>query len=97
MREALAAEPNNGAYLDSLGWVFYRRGEYEDAFDYLVQAVNMLPEDPVVLEHLGHALRAMGRHREAQQSYERALANGGDRERLEAAIAGVAGAGGDGP
>ncbi len=97
VREALAAEPNNGAYLDSLGWVFYRRGEYEDAFDYLVQAVNMLPEDPVVLEHLGHALRAMGRHREAQQSYERALANGGDRERLEAAIAEVAEAGGDGP
>lgn len=97
VREALAVEPNNGAYLDSLGWVFYRRGAYEDAFDYLVRAVNMLPEDPVVLEHLGRTLQAMGRHREAEQTYERALANGGDPERLAAALAEVATTGDEGP
>ncbi len=86
VREALTAEPNNGAYLDSLGWVHFRLERFEDAFDLLVQAVNILPEDPVVLEHLGRALGALGRSAEARSTYERALANGGDAERLEQAI-----------
>ena len=83
VREALEAEPNNGAFLDSMGWVYYRLGRYDDAFDYLVRAVNVLPEDPVILEHLGLILRALGREDEARSTLERALANGGDRERLE--------------
>lgn len=97
VREALAVDPNNGAYLDSLGWVFYRQGELDDAFDYLVRAVNVLPEDPVVLEHLGRVLQAMGRTTEARQTYERALSAGGDRKRLETAIDEVSGDGGGQP
>ncbi|RKZ13904.1 hypothetical protein DRQ50_09785 [bacterium] len=82
VREALETEPNNGAFLDSLGWVYYRLERYDDAFDHLVQAVNVLPEDPVVLEHLGLTLLALGRKEEARTTLQRALAVGGDAERL---------------
>ena len=39
---ALQLDPNNGAYLDSLGWVFYRKGKYDDALKELLRAVQNL-------------------------------------------------------
>lgn len=87
IRQALAADPGNGAYLDSLGWVLYRQGRFEGALDHLIQAVNVLPEDPVILEHLGMVLKASGRGQEAHDMLRRALSFGGDRERLESALA----------
>lgn len=87
IRQALAADPGNGAYLDSLGWVLYRQGRFEGALDHLIQAVNVLPEDPVILEHLGMVLKASGRGQEAHDMLRRALSFGGDRQRLEATLA----------
>lgn len=87
IREALAADPGNGAYLDSLGWVMYRNGRFEEAFDYLIQAVNVLPDDPVVLEHLGVVMNDMGQKVEALDLLRRSLARGGDSERIESLIA----------
>lgn len=91
VRQALRAEPGNGAYLDSLGWIFYRRGELEQALDYLIQAVNVLPEDPVILEHLGLALKASGRPAEARDVLARALRMGGDPDRLQPVLDGLDG------
>jgi tetratricopeptide (TPR) repeat protein len=87
IREALAADPGNGAYLDSLGWVMYRHGRYEEAFDYLIQAVNVLPDDPIILEHLGVVLNLLGQKSEALDILRRSLAQGGDSVRIEALIA----------
>ncbi|MBM4131936.1 tetratricopeptide repeat protein, partial [bacterium] len=87
IRQALAADPGNGAYLDSLGWVLYRQGRFESALDHLIQAVNVLPEDPVILEHLGVVLNVSGRSREALDMFRRALTFGGDAGRLNASIA----------
>lgn len=87
IREALAADPGNGAYLDSLGWVMYRHGRYEEAFDYLIQAVNVLPDDPIILEHLGVVLNLLGQKSEALDILKRSLAQGGDSVRIEALIA----------
>ena len=42
-----------------------RPGRIEDAFDYLIQAVNVLPDDPVILEHLGMVLKEQGQFAEA--------------------------------
>lgn len=86
IREALASDPGNGAYLDSLGWVLYRNGRFEDAFDYLIQAVNVLPDDPVILEHLGIVLMNLEQNAEALDVLERALNLGGDSERISALI-----------
>ncbi len=86
IRKALAAEPDNGAYLDSLGWVLYRRGRLEAAFDSLVEAANALPQDPIVLEHLGLVLQALDRPEEALRVLRRAQAAGAGGERLERAL-----------
>jgi len=82
VREALAADPGNGAYLDSLGWVMYRNGRFEEAFDYLIQAVNVLPDDPVILEHLGIVLKNQGQLTESREVLQRALNMGGDSSRI---------------
>lgn len=86
IKEALAADPGNGAYLDSLGWVMYRKGHIEDAFDYLIQAVNVLPDDPVILEHLGMVLKEQGQYAEAVDVLNRSLARGGDADRIGSLI-----------
>lgn len=86
IRQALAADPGNGAYLDSLGWVLYRQGRFEAALDHLIQAVNVLPEDPVILEHLGMTLKAGGRPQEALDVLKRSLGFGGDAKRLNGVI-----------
>ena len=57
IKKALEIEPDNGAYLDSLGWVFYRKGDYNLALKNLLLAEERLEEtssqDPVVYDHLG--------------------------------------------
>jgi tetratricopeptide (TPR) repeat protein len=61
-----AAEPENGAYLDSLGWLHYQRGDYAAALDELLQAAKAMPQpDSVVFEHVGDAYRALNRTAEA--------------------------------
>jgi Flp pilus assembly protein TadD len=86
IKEALSVDPGNGAYLDSLGWVMYRKGHMEDAFDYLIKAVNVLPDDPVILEHLGMVLKEQGQFAEAVDVLKRALARGGDSDRISLLI-----------
>lgn len=87
VREALAKDPSSPYYLDSLGWVAYRRGDYQTAFDLLVRAANGLPDAPEILEHMGLTLAALGRREEAERALRRAIAAGGDAARLRAALA----------
>lgn len=56
---ALALEPNEPAILDSMGWVLYRQGNYEEALDYLTRAYAAFP-DPEVAAHLGEVLWVSG-------------------------------------
>jgi Tfp pilus assembly protein PilF len=86
IKEALDAEPENGAFLDSMGWVMYRQGKLESALDYMIQAVNVLPDDPIILEHLGIVFRDLGQTSQARETLARALAVGGEPERLEPLI-----------
>jgi Flp pilus assembly protein TadD len=86
VRAALAVEPGNGAFLDSLGWVYYKRERYDEAFDLLVRAVNARPDDPVILEHLGLVLKANGQPTEALAVLRRSVAAGGDSARLNPLI-----------
>ena len=63
---ALILQPGEPAILDSMGWVLYRQGEYEEALEYLRQAYEKFP-DPEVAAHLGEVLWAQGREVEARQ------------------------------
>ena len=86
---ALEIDPWNGAFLDSLGWVYYRLGRYEEARDPLERAAREYPHDAVVLEHLGDLYAKIGEHELALAMWRRALDShpddpGGLRSKIEA-------------
>ena len=70
---AVAAEPQNGAIVDSLGWVLFQRGDYAGAVGHLEDAASLIPVDPIINDHLGDAYWAVGRFNEAQFQWNRAL------------------------
>lgn len=74
IRVAVAAEPDNQAFLDSMGWVLYKRGRFADARKFFEQAVNPAQSpDAEVLNHFGDVLYRMGQGAEAQKQWQRAL------------------------
>ena len=73
VESALAKEPNNGFYLDSLGWVLYKKGDYRGAVRELERAVAEVGEDPVILEHLGDAYSALSRFKDALAAYRHSI------------------------
>jgi tetratricopeptide (TPR) repeat protein len=68
---ALEHEPGNGAYLDSMGWVFYKKGDLPKALEYLAKALE-LESDAVIAEHLGDVYVRTGRKDLAVERYEEA-------------------------
>ena len=70
---AVKARPDDGFIVDSLGWVFYRLGDYDQAVVQLERAVELQPGDPVINDHLGDAYWRVGREREAAFQWRRAL------------------------
>lgn len=80
IQQAVRLDPDNGAYQDSLGWVYYRLGRYEEARAHLERAARLEPEDPVIYDHLGDLYAALGDAQKAAELYRRALevADGGD-------------------
>ena len=94
VQRALEAEPENGAYLDSLGWAYYRRGDLGDAEKYLVAAAKQLPENSEIQDHLGDLFARRGRLAEAVAAWTRALAGDGqdvDKAAIEKKISNAKG------
>ncbi|MGD0730945.1 MAG: tetratricopeptide repeat protein [Terracidiphilus sp.] len=73
IRKAIELEPMNGAYLDSLGWTYFKLGEYELAEENLRQAVDRDQTDPTVHDHLGDLYEKTGRFRLAAAQWELSL------------------------
>lgn len=73
--EAVRQEPRNGAYVDSLGWVYYRLGKYDLAKKHLSDAAALIPQDPTIRLHLGEVYLALGLEKEALDEFRVALAN----------------------
>lgn len=73
IERAVAARPDSGYIVDSLGWVLYRLGRYDEAVGNMERAVELMPVDPVVNDHLGDVYWAVGRQREAEFQWKRAL------------------------
>ncbi len=70
---ALEKEPENGYYIDSLGWVYFVRGNHGRAVTELERATQFVQDDPTILEHLGDAYSAVDRHADALGAYERSF------------------------
>jgi tetratricopeptide (TPR) repeat protein len=73
VREALGAKPESGHILDSLGWILYKKGQYDKAVAELERAHRIMPQDGTVAEHLGDAYFQNKRYRDALRTYRRAL------------------------
>lgn len=73
IERAVVLDPRNGAYVDSLGWAYYRLGRLEEAVTTLERAATLESADPVVNDHLGDAYWRVGRLREARFQWHRAL------------------------
>ena len=84
---ALAQDPDNGAFLDSLGWAYYRLGRLGDAQVQLERAARLTGGDPVVLEHLGDVYNDLALKDLAREQYRQCLAgdpaNGRVRAKLD--------------
>ena len=73
IKQALSFEPNNPAYLDSLGWVYFKLGKYDQAEDNLNKAAVHMGSDPTVQEHLGDLYQKTGRLKLAAAHWDRAV------------------------
>jgi tetratricopeptide (TPR) repeat protein len=73
LTKAVTLDPRNGAYLDSLGWTYFRQGKLDLAEKYLNDAAQILPRDATVHEHLGDVLAKRGDATRALSLYRVAL------------------------
>ncbi len=73
VRRASEANPRSGAMVDSLGWAYYRLGDYKSAVEKLERAVELEPADPEINDHLGDAYWRVGRRIEAEFQWRRVL------------------------
>jgi len=78
VQRALAIDPGNGAYLDSLGWAYYKQNRFEQAEAPLREAAGKLPTVSVIQDHLGDLLNKRGLLDEAVAAWEKALEGDGD-------------------
>jgi tetratricopeptide (TPR) repeat protein len=73
IKAAVSLEPTNGAYLDSLGWAYFKLGKYDLAEDSLAKAALRMGSDPTVQDHLGDLYQKTGRLKLAAAHWERAV------------------------
>jgi tetratricopeptide (TPR) repeat protein len=72
IKRAVDQRPDDGYIVDSLGWAYYRIGNYEDAVKNLERAIDLKPEDPTINDHLGDAYWRVGRTLEAKFQWSHA-------------------------
>ena len=85
IQSAVDKQPDNGAFVDSLGWVYFKMGDYQNSLFYLERAATLIPDDPVITDHLGDVYLALGRSAEAIHEWRRSLVFAPD-ETLKAEI-----------
>ncbi len=84
LSKALKADPGNGYYLDSLGWIKYKKGEYRKALEILADASNIVGDDPTIWEHIGDTHLKMGDIGAAEEAYRISIElNPGSAELME--------------
>jgi tetratricopeptide (TPR) repeat protein len=73
VKKALELMPENGAYIDSYGWILYRQGHYQDALKELLRALEYIDDDATVMDHIGDTYKALDDSRNARLYWEKAL------------------------
>ncbi len=70
---ALKMSPNNGYYLDSLAWVYFKLKELDKAWEYIQKAVSFTADDPTIWQHYGDIARSLNLKKEAIRGYKQSL------------------------
>ena len=78
LKRALAIDPENGSYLDSIGWAYFKDGKLDLALDNLKRAADRLMANSVVQSHYADVLFKLGKYDEAIDAWNRALSGDGD-------------------
>ena len=73
IKKALALDPKNGYFLDTLGWVEFKRQNYKSAVYFLERSVSILPKESEVIDHLGDCYLMLNRKKEAVFEWKKAL------------------------
>ena len=90
IQRAVAASPDTGYIVDSLAWAYYRLGRFDEAVAPQEKASRLMPVDPIVTDHLGDIYWQVGRKREAQFQWRRALSfapQDSDKARIQRKLA----------
>jgi Tfp pilus assembly protein PilF len=81
--QALKIKPDNGYILDSLGWVHFKKNQYDSALKHLQRARQLLPDDANIMEHLGDVYLKIGQDKEAMDHYRNAVKIDSDNSTLK--------------
>ena len=73
VKKALRLEPDNGYFIDSIAWAYFKLCRYDEAERAQEKACRIVKDDPVLLDHLGDIYQARGKTREARAQWQRAL------------------------
>lgn len=81
-KRAVGMEPQNAAYLDTLGWIYYKKGDFDSALEYIQQSVDTGDASAEVYEHLGDIYQALGEMTKAKEWWKKAFEMDPDRTHL---------------
>jgi tetratricopeptide (TPR) repeat protein len=82
INRALTVKPDDGYFIDSLGWTYYKMGKIDEALAQLNRAVALVPDDAVIQEHLGEIYLKKSQMREAKEAWLRSLELDPDNNKL---------------
>ena len=83
IEKAVSLRPDDGYIVDSLGWAYFKLGDFKESVKYLERAVELRPDDPTLNDHLGDGLWRVGREYEARFQWDQALSLKPEPEDLE--------------
>jgi len=83
VKDALAIDPRNGAYLDSLGWAFFKLNDFQQAEKYLLEADQLVKNDPTIVDHLGDLYYKIGDLQKAQSFWMKSISIGTEEEDIQ--------------
>jgi len=73
VKEALKGNENNSAYIDTLGWILFKKGNIDGALEKILHANDLVGEDPVILDHLGDVYFELGQQEKAREMWKNSL------------------------
>ena len=83
---AITIEPDNAAYLDTVGWIYYKMEIYDKAQEYLEKSLKINEDNPVILEHMGDIYHKLDATEEALFLYEKVLIKELDNNNIQVKI-----------